>query len=75
MAPFVALGAQLASSPQDVADHVETVMAEPAVAADFQEGRARRGRRHCPASASKRFVDLSTTGSRVAAEIFAELAK
>ena len=74
VAPFVALGAQLASSPQDVADRVETVMASlPSLAISKKvalgEGGVIYGKR------VKRFVDLSTTGSRVAAEIFAELAK
>ena len=72
--PFVALGAQLASSPQDVADRVETVMAslpslEVSKKVTLGEGGVIHGKR------IKRFVDLSTTGSRVAAEIFSELAK
>ena len=72
--PFVALGAQLAASPQDVADRVETVMASlPSLAVSKKvalgEGGVIHGKR------VKRFIDLSTTGSRVAAEIFAELAK
>ncbi len=46
VAPFVALGAQLASSPQDVADRVETVMASLPSLQISQKGRARRGRRH-----------------------------
>ena len=46
VAPFVALGAKLASSPQDVADRVETVMASLPSLQISQEGRARRGRRH-----------------------------
>ena len=46
VAPLVALGAQVASSPQDVADRVETVMASLPSLQDFGEGRARRGRRH-----------------------------
>ncbi len=74
VAPFVALGAQLASSPQDVADRVETVMASlPSLAVSqkvaFGEGGVIYGKR------IKRLVDLSTTGSRVAAEIFHALAK
>jgi 3-hydroxyisobutyrate dehydrogenase-like beta-hydroxyacid dehydrogenase len=74
VAPFVALGARLASSPQDVADQVETVMASlPSLAISKKvalgEGGVIHGKR------IRRFVDLSTTGSRVAAEIFAELAK
>src|SRR5581483_11466444 len=74
VAPFIALGAQLASSPQDVADRVETVMASlPSIEVSRKvalgEGGVIHGQR------VKRLVDLSTTGSRVAAEIFSELAK
>jgi 3-hydroxyisobutyrate dehydrogenase-like beta-hydroxyacid dehydrogenase len=72
--PLLALGAQLASSPADVADRVETVMASlPSLQISKKvalgEGGVIHGKR------VKRLVDLSTTGSRVAAEIFAELAK
>jgi 3-hydroxyisobutyrate dehydrogenase-like beta-hydroxyacid dehydrogenase len=74
VAPLVALGAQLASSPQDVADRVETVMAslpslETSRKVALGEGGVIEGKK------VKRLVDLSTTGSRVAAEIFAELSK
>ena len=74
VAPFVALGAQLASSPQDVADWVETVMASlPSLQISEKvaigDGGVIHGKR------VKRFIDLSTTGSRVAAKIAAELAK
>jgi hypothetical protein len=73
-APLVALGAQLASSPADVADRVETVMASlPSLQISEKvvtgEGGVIHGKR------IKRFVDLSTTGSRVAAKIAAGLAK
>ena len=73
-APLIALGAKLASSPQDVADRVETVMAslpEPHVVTKVAagEGGVIHGKR------VKRFIDLSTTGSRVAIEIAATLAK
>ena len=73
-APLVALGAQLASSPRDVADRVETVMAslpEPHIVASVATGDSGviNGKR------IKRFVDLSTTGSRAAADIAAQLAK
>ena len=72
--PLLTLGAQLASSPADVADRVETVMAslpEPHIVAAVAtgEGGVIHGRR------IKRFVDLSTTGPRAAAEIAAALAK
>jgi 3-hydroxyisobutyrate dehydrogenase-like beta-hydroxyacid dehydrogenase len=74
VAPLVALGAQVASSPADVADRVETVMASlPSLPISKKvalgEGGVIHGKR------VKRLVDLSTTGSRVAAEIFVELAK
>ena len=74
VAPLVALGAKLASSPQDVADRVETVMVSlPSLQISEKvatgEGGVIHGKR------VKRFVDLSTTGSRVAAKIAAALAK
>ncbi|HET7848182.1 MAG TPA: NAD(P)-dependent oxidoreductase [Pseudolabrys sp.] len=73
-APLVALGAKLASSAQDVADRVETVMASlPSLQISEKvatgEGGVIHGKR------IKCFIDLSTTGSRVAAKIAAELAK
>jgi 3-hydroxyisobutyrate dehydrogenase-like beta-hydroxyacid dehydrogenase len=72
VAPFVALGAQLASSPQDVADRVETVMAslpEPQTVAKVAtgEGGIIAGKK------VRRFVDLSTTGARAAVAIAAAL--
>jgi hypothetical protein len=74
VAPLVALGAQVASSPQDVADRVETVMASlPSLQVSEKvalgEGGVIHGKR------VKRLVDLSTTGSAVAARICAALAK
>lgn len=74
VAPLVALGAQVASSPQDVADRVETVMAslpEPHIVAKVAtgEGGVIHGKK------VKRFIDLSTTGSGAAVEIAAALAK
>ena len=74
VAPLVALGAKLASSPADVADRVETVMASlPSLQISEKvalgEGGVIHGKR------VKRLVDLSTTGSRAAAEICAALAK
>jgi hypothetical protein len=74
VALLVALGAKLASSPADVADRVETVMAslpEPHIVTKVAtgEGGVIHGKR------VKRFVDLSTTGSRTAVEIAAALAK
>jgi len=74
VAPLVALGAKLASSPQDVADRVETVMASlPSLQISKKvatgEGGVIHGKR------IKRFIDLSTTGSSMAAEIAAVLAE
>jgi 3-hydroxyisobutyrate dehydrogenase-like beta-hydroxyacid dehydrogenase len=74
VAPLVALGAQLGSSPADVADRVETVMASlPSLQISEKvalgEGGVIQGKR------IKRYIDLSTTGSSVAAKIAAELAK
>jgi hypothetical protein len=73
VAPLVALGAQLASSPADVADRVETVMASlptPEIVAKVAtgDGGVIHGKR------VKRFIDLSTTGARAAADIAAQLA-
>ena len=73
-APLTALGAQLAASPVAVADRVETVLAslpEPHIVASVATGDngVIHGKR------IKRFVDLSTTGSRAAADIAAALAK
>ncbi|HKS85365.1 MAG TPA: NAD(P)-dependent oxidoreductase [Pseudolabrys sp.] len=74
VAPLVALGAQLASSPADVADRAETVMASlPSLQISEKvalgEGGIIHGKR------VRRFIDLSTTGSRVAARIADALAK
>jgi 3-hydroxyisobutyrate dehydrogenase-like beta-hydroxyacid dehydrogenase len=73
-APLVALGAKLASSPQDVADRVETVMASlPSLQISQKVALGEGGVIH--GKKVKRLVDLSTTGSNVAADICAELAK
>jgi hypothetical protein len=74
VAPLVARGAQLGSSPADVADRVETVMASlPSLQISEKvalgEGGVIEGKR------IKRYIDLSTTGSSVAAKIAAGLAK
>jgi 3-hydroxyisobutyrate dehydrogenase-like beta-hydroxyacid dehydrogenase len=73
VAPLIAMGAQVASSPADVADRVETVMASlPSLQISEKvaigEGGVIHGKR------IKRFIDLSTTGSRVATKIAAVLA-
>ncbi len=74
VAPLVALGARLASSPQDVADRVETVMSSlPSLQISQKVATGEGGVIH--GKKVKRYVDLSTTGSRVAADIFAALAK
>jgi 3-hydroxyisobutyrate dehydrogenase-like beta-hydroxyacid dehydrogenase len=74
VAPMVALGAEVASSPQDVADQVETVMASlPSLQISQKVALGEGGVIH--GKKVKRLVDLSTTGSQVAAEICAELAK
>ena len=74
VAPLVALGAQLASSPADVADRVETVMASlPSLQISEKVATGEGGVIH--GKQIKRFIDLSTTGARVAAKIAAELAK
>jgi 3-hydroxyisobutyrate dehydrogenase-like beta-hydroxyacid dehydrogenase len=74
VAPLVAMGAQVASSPADVADRVETVMASlPSLQISEKvalgEGGVIQGKR------IKRFIDLSTTGATVAAKIAAGLAR
>src|SRR5262249_60169337 len=69
-----ALGAQLASPPADVADRVETVMASlPSLQISEKVATGEGGIIH--GKRIKRFIDLSTTGSRVAAKIAATLAK
>jgi hypothetical protein len=73
VAPLVALGAQVASSPQDVADRVETVMASlPSLAISEKVALGEGGVIH--GKKIKRYVDLSTTGAPKAAEIAAGLA-
>ena len=71
---LVALGAKAASSPKDVADRVETVMASlPSLQASLEvatgAGGVIEGKR------VKRFVDLSTVGSHMAVRIHDLLAK
>jgi 3-hydroxyisobutyrate dehydrogenase-like beta-hydroxyacid dehydrogenase len=74
VAPLVALGAKLASSPRDVADRVETVMSSlPSLQISQKVATGEGGVIH--GKKIKRYIDLSTTGSRVAAEICAALAK
>src|SRR5260370_36216354 len=71
---LVALGAQAASSPKDVADRAETVLASlPSLQASLEDatgsGSAIEGKR------VRRFVDLSTVGSHMAVRIHDLLAK
>jgi 3-hydroxyisobutyrate dehydrogenase-like beta-hydroxyacid dehydrogenase len=71
---LVALGAKAASSPKDVADRVETVLASlPSLQASLEvasgAGGVIEGKR------IKRFVDLSTVGSQMAVRIHDLLAK
>src|SRR6202453_1527004 len=70
---LVALGAQAASSPKDVADRAETVLASlPSLQASLEvatgSGGVIEGKR------VKRFVDLSTVGSQMAVKIHGLLA-
>src|ERR1700719_3597631 len=71
---LVALGAQAASSPKEVADRAETVLASlPSLQASLEvatgAGGVIEGKR------VKRFVDLSTVGSQMAVRIHDLLAK
>src|SRR5437667_12607747 len=71
---LVAMGAQAASSPKDVADRIETVMASlPSLQASLEvatgAGGVIEGKR------VKRFVDLSTVGSQMAVRIHGLLTK
>ena len=62
---LVALGAQAATSPKDVADHVETVMASlPSLQASLDVATGKDG--VIEGKRVKRFVDLSTVGSQMA---------
>jgi 3-hydroxyisobutyrate dehydrogenase-like beta-hydroxyacid dehydrogenase len=71
---LVALGAQAASSPKDVADRVETVMASlPSLQASLEVATGANG--VIDGRRVKRFVDLSTVGSQMAARIHGILAK
>src|SRR5258707_10639407 len=65
---LVALGAQAASSPKDVADRAETVLASlPSLQASLEV--ATGTRRLIQSKIIKRFVDLSTVGSNMAVRI------
>ena len=71
---LVALGAQAASSPKDVADRAETVMASlPSLQASLEVATGTDG--VIEGKRVKRFVDLSTVGSHMAVRIHDLLAK
>jgi 3-hydroxyisobutyrate dehydrogenase-like beta-hydroxyacid dehydrogenase len=71
---LVALGAEAASSPKDVADRAETVMASlPSLQASLEVATGKDG--VIEGKKIKRFVDLSTVGSHMAVRIHDLLAK
>src|SRR6202790_3522435 len=71
---LVALGAQAASSPKDVADRAETVLASlPSLQASLDVATGANG--VIEGKRVKRFVDLSTVGSHMAVRIHELLAK
>src|ERR1700761_1001810 len=71
---LVKLGAQAAASPKDVADRVEPVMASlPSLQASLDVATGKDG--VIEGKKVKRFVDLSTVGSRMAVKIHDILAK
>jgi 3-hydroxyisobutyrate dehydrogenase-like beta-hydroxyacid dehydrogenase len=71
---LVALGAQAASSPRDVADRAETVMASlPSLQASLEVATGTAG--VIEGKRVKRFVDLSTVGAHMAVRIHDLLAK
>ena len=71
---LVALGAQTAASPKEIADRCETVLASlPSLQASLDVATGTGG--VIEGSRVKRFVDLSTVGSQMAARIHGLLAK
>jgi 3-hydroxyisobutyrate dehydrogenase-like beta-hydroxyacid dehydrogenase len=71
---LVALGATAATSPKDVADRTETVMASlPSLQASLEVATGKDG--VIEGKRVKRFVDLSTVGSQMAVKIHDLLAK
>ncbi len=71
---LVALGAEAASSPKDVADRTETVMASlPSLDISLNVATGKNG--VIEGKRVKRLVDLSTTGSQMAVKIHGLLAK
>jgi len=74
MDKLVAMGAQAASSPKDVADRAETVMASlPSLQASLEVATSANG--VIEGKRVKRFVDLSTVGSAMAVRIHDLLGK
>jgi 3-hydroxyisobutyrate dehydrogenase-like beta-hydroxyacid dehydrogenase len=74
MDKLVALGAQAASSPKDVADRAETVMASlPSLQASLDVATGKDG--VIEGKRVRRFVDLSTVGSHMAVRIHDLLAR
>lgn len=72
-ARLTAMGAMAAKSPREVADATETVMASlPSLEAVYEVATGQDG--VIAGKAVRRFVDLSTTGSRMAMRIAASLA-
>src|SRR5664279_3017502 len=71
---LVALGAKAASSPKDVADRAETVMASlPSLQASLEVATGKDG--VIEGKMARRFVDLSTVGSHMAVRIHDLLAR
>src|ERR1700686_3333479 len=71
---LLALGAQAASSPKDVADRAETVLASlPSLQASLEVATGKDG--VIEGKRVRRFVDLSTVGSQMAVRIYGLLAK
>ena len=71
---LVALGAQAASSPKEIADKVETIFASlPSLQASLEVATAHDG--VIEGKRVKRFVDLSTVGSHMAVRVHDLLAK
>jgi 3-hydroxyisobutyrate dehydrogenase-like beta-hydroxyacid dehydrogenase len=71
---LVALGAQAASSPKEIADRIETVMASlPSLPASLEVATGKNG--VIEGTKVKRFVDLSTVGSQMAVKIHDLLAR
>ncbi|MEA2831139.1 MAG: hypothetical protein QOF22_1887 [Bradyrhizobium sp.] len=74
MDQLVALGAQAASSPKEIADRTETVLVSlPSLQASLEVATGENG--VIEGKRVKRFVDLSTVGSHMAVRIHALLAK